>query len=77
MRDVRTKINDGGDPEFNFLNREFLRNNLQFSVFHLKLVSENKTQPTQIIEITFEEIKSYSNKSDHKLKMDQIQNKFS
>jgi hypothetical protein len=43
MRDVRTKINDGEDPELNFLNREYLRNNLQFSVFNLQLFSENQT----------------------------------
>ena len=77
MRDVRTNNNNGGDPELNFLNRDFLRNNLQFSVFHLQLFSENKTQPTQFIEITFEEIKSYSKKSDQKLKMEQIQKKIS
>jgi hypothetical protein len=75
MRDVRTKINDGGDPELNFLNRDFLRNNLQVSVCHLQLFSENKTKPTQFIEITSEEIKSYSKKSDQKLKMEQIQQK--
>jgi hypothetical protein len=75
MKDVRTKINDGGDPELNFLNHDFLRKNLQFSVFHLKLYSENKTQPTQFIEITSEEIKSYSKKSDQKLKMEQIPKK--
>ena len=75
MRDVRTKINAGGDPELNFLNRHFLRNNLQFSVFHLQLFSENKTQPTQFIEITSKKIKSYSKKSDLKLKMEQIQKK--
>jgi hypothetical protein len=57
MRDARKKINDGEDPELNFLNRDFLRNNLQFSVFPLQLFSENKTQPTQFIEITTEEIK--------------------
>jgi hypothetical protein len=62
MRDVRTKINDRGDPEFNFLNRDYLRNNLQFSVFNLQLFSEN--QPTQFIEITSEEIRSYSKQSD-------------
>jgi hypothetical protein len=62
MRDVRTKINDEGDPELNFLNRDFLRNNLQFSVFNLQLFSENK--PTQFIGITSEEIKSYSKQSD-------------
>ena len=72
MRDVRTKINDGGDPELNFLNRDYLRNSLQFSVFNLQLFSENKTQPTQFIEITSEKIKSYSKKSDQKLKMEQI-----
>jgi hypothetical protein len=77
MRDVRTKIYDGGDPELNFLNRDFLRNNLQFSVFNLQLFSENKSQPTQFIEITSEEIKSYSKKSDQKLKMKQIQKKIS
>jgi hypothetical protein len=77
MRDVRRKINDGGDPELIFLNRDFLRNNLQFSVFHLQLFSENKTQPTQFIEKTSEEIKSYSKKSDQKLKLEQIQKKIS
>ena len=44
MRDVRTKINDGGDPELNFLNRDYLRNNLQFSVFNLQLFSENQNE---------------------------------
>jgi hypothetical protein len=63
MRDVRTKMNDGGDPELNFLNRDYLRNNLQFSVFNLQLFSENQTSPTQFIEITSEEIKSYSKQS--------------
>ena len=29
MRDVRTKINDGGDPDLNFLNRDYLRNKLR------------------------------------------------
>ena len=42
MRYVRTKINDGGDSELNFLNRDFLKNNLQFSVFNLQVFSENK-----------------------------------
>jgi hypothetical protein len=77
MRNVRTKLNDGRDPELNFLNRDFLRKNLQFSVFHLKLFSDNKTQPTQFIEITSEEIKSNSKKSGQKLKMEQIQKTFS
>jgi hypothetical protein len=62
MRDGRTKINDEGDPELNFLNRDFLRNNLQFSVIY-SCFPENKTQPTQFIEITSEEIKSYSIKN--------------
>jgi hypothetical protein len=73
MRDVRTKINDGGDPELNLLNPDFLRNKLQFLVFYLQLFSENKTQHMQFNEITSEEIKSYSKKYDQKLKMEQIQ----
>jgi hypothetical protein len=76
MRDVRIKIYDEGDPELNFLNRDFLRNNLQFSVFNLQLFSVNKTQPTQFIGIISEEIKSYSKKSDQILKMEQIQKNF-
>jgi hypothetical protein len=31
----RQNKNYGGDPELNFLNRDYLRNNLQFSVFNL------------------------------------------
>ena len=41
VRDVRTKINNGTDSELNILNCEFLRNNLQFSVFNQQLFSEN------------------------------------
>jgi hypothetical protein len=37
MRDVRTKINNGGDSELNFLNPDFFRNNLQFSVSNLQV----------------------------------------
>jgi hypothetical protein len=68
VRDVRTKINNGGDSELNFLNRDFLRNNLQLTVFNLQMFSENKTQPTRN--------KLNSKTPDQKLKMEQIQKNF-
>jgi hypothetical protein len=60
MRDVRTKIRNGGDSESNFLKSDFLKNNLQFLVFNLQVFSENRAYPNQFIEITCKEIKIYS-----------------
>ena len=40
MGDVKTKINKGKDEKLIFLKSDFLRNNLQFSVFNLQVFFE-------------------------------------
>jgi hypothetical protein len=46
VRDVRTRINDGGDSELNFLNRDFIRNNTQFLVFNLQQAKKRDGKET-------------------------------